>query len=925
MLLDSSTAEPLDPALLVAFRQQAGAVLAQERGLTPAGRVKLAGIARQLGIGEGQIEAAIRSLGESAAPPAPANPIVLKFRSRLRKDLASTSRTILGPRIEAQIVAAAHRKYGLDEPTAREVLAEVAAELGLRRISADQAIDSLAGQIDQAAGDATWLAKEAWDRLRIAGAKWGIELELVDQLIDEKLVANRTDRDRRRLMVRTTLLGTGGVVAAVAIVLAFVAMYRAAPDFEPASPDPGIPTAATPDRGPAVATQPPWWDVDLSIAVANARKFPQVEPLYAALTSAEARERAGAYRKLAELALAPAPQPGLDSALASVLAGVYALEPDEAAASEVLASLLALVPAIDASLPKNRTQYLAAYFAGDAVARIHRRPGLNEDRRRQLESAAQSSLRLALDPAATQLQSERAARIAVTRRLFAQLTAAAPRQPAEAAALFGYLTDLAVDLSDEEFARLEATYVASALPAAGKNWRQYEDAIIRAIASPDPLHALKMLDAYQRITDPQLKQQLAEWLINRGRVPPKSWAPIDVVTAVRKGLGVSGTAATTADDRWQLLRLRADAALAQPTPSADRHQQLLAQTIELAHLTTLAMALAQGDAGFAVFDANIDLAPQLSGGEMPTEDPAADRTPRRLPPPVGSREDRALDRWVTLVGNHARQQQVQRESNFRGLAKLAERHPDLTPQEAAKAAEYVLAAKADDELRVVVETLGSMGRWKRLRLAIADGLARSAIGPDQRRQVAAAIADVSGLPADAGGDALRLAVLQSVLQELNDSGEPAAANDAASRLLDQAGELLAESYRTRARLLSVSPSAVLAADSPAKLLALSIDPLAATLRPLADEDDSRLLARLPHEASAWGYYCRSDLARTAATGRTLVELASRRVARLRPTQAATAQQVATELSAAEMSATSVLVQLREQEAAHLKLWMLYAH
>src|SRR5688500_15526579 len=191
---DSSIVEPLDPALLVAFRQQAGAILAQERGLTSAGRIKLAGIARQLGIGEDQIEAAIRSLGEAAAPPAPANPAIEKFRRRLHKDLAGKSR-IIGPTIESQIVAAAQRKYGLDEARARETLAEVAAELGLRRISHSQAIDSLADQIDQSAGDATWLAKEAWDRLRIAGGKWGIELELVDQLIDEKLAANKAQRN----------------------------------------------------------------------------------------------------------------------------------------------------------------------------------------------------------------------------------------------------------------------------------------------------------------------------------------------------------------------------------------------------------------------------------------------------------------------------------------------------------------------------------------------------------------------------------------------------------------------------------------------------------------------------------------------------------------------------------------------------------
>jgi hypothetical protein len=46
---------------------------------------------------------------------------------------------------------------------------------------------------------------------------------------------------------------------------------------------------------------------------------------------------------------------------------------------------------------------------------------------------------------------------------------------------------------------------------------------------------------------------------------------------------------------------------------------------------------------------------------------------------------------------------------------------------------------------------------------------------------------------------------------------------------------------------------------------------------------------------------------------------------MRPTQAGAAQQIVAELSTAELTAASVLAQLRDQEAAALKLWMLYGH
>src|SRR5688572_1065639 len=127
---EPATAAPLDPALLAEFRRQGGAIVAQERGFTAACRIKLARLAGSLGIADDQIDAAIRSLNQ-AEPAAPPNPKVEKFRKRLRKDLAGKTRTIIGPTIEAQIIAAAAQKYGLDDAAARQVLGEVAAELGL--------------------------------------------------------------------------------------------------------------------------------------------------------------------------------------------------------------------------------------------------------------------------------------------------------------------------------------------------------------------------------------------------------------------------------------------------------------------------------------------------------------------------------------------------------------------------------------------------------------------------------------------------------------------------------------------------------------------------------------------------------------------------------------------------------------------------
>ena len=117
----------------------------------------------------------------------------------------------------------------------------MAAELGLTRITASDAIDSLAAQIEQAAGDSTWLAREAWDRLRTAGGKWGIELEVIDELIDEKLAANKAETYRRRFWTRTTLGVAAGGAALVAVIIAILVIIRAnqSPETPPETPADG--------------------------------------------------------------------------------------------------------------------------------------------------------------------------------------------------------------------------------------------------------------------------------------------------------------------------------------------------------------------------------------------------------------------------------------------------------------------------------------------------------------------------------------------------------------------------------------------------------------------------------------------------------------------------------------------------------------
>ena len=419
---EPTTAAPLDPALLAEFRQQGGAIVAQERGLTATCRVKLTRLAKTLGIPSNQVDDAIRALREEE-PAAPPNPQAEKLRKRLRKDLAGKTRAIIGPTIEAEILAAAARKYSLDETTSRQVLDEVAAEIGLTRITAGDAIDSLAAQIEQTAGDSTWLAREAWDRLRTAGAKWGIELEVVDELIDEKLAANKEEVYRRRFWTRMTLGTAAGGAGLVAVVIAILVTIRANQDPETPPESPGAGTAGTTEPAtPKVATTPAWWDVDLSVEMASGEsRSGGLSGASALMKSESADERASGYEKLALAVKASPNKADLLETARGILVGCHALEPDESAAARLRTALLSLLPATDAPLPSQPEQYDSCFWAAETAVEALRRACASGDRRQALSAALAAALSAPFDPAGELPELRRLARAAPRSRPISSL------------------------------------------------------------------------------------------------------------------------------------------------------------------------------------------------------------------------------------------------------------------------------------------------------------------------------------------------------------------------------------------------------------------------------------------------------------------------------------------------------------------------
>ncbi len=85
--------------------------------------------------------------------------------------------------------------------------------------------------------------------------------------------------------------------------------------------------------------------------------------------------------------------------------------------------------------------------------------------------------------------------------------------------------------------------------------------------------------------------------------------------------------------------------------------------------------------------------------------------------------------------------------------------------------------------------------------------------------------------------------------------------------------------------------------------------------------DRQFIAGLTHQLAAVDYLARNDLHLTALAQRTGVRLLAADVAVRRPQVAADADQVVSQLHALDAKAGHVLTQLRDGEAALLKLWV----
>jgi hypothetical protein len=261
---------------------------------------------------------------------------------------------------------------------------------------------------------------------------------------------------------------------------------------------------------------------------------------------------------------------------------------------------------------------------------------------------------------------------------------------------------------------------------------------------------------------------------------------------------------------------------------------------------------------------------------------------------------------------------VRRASYFTAAIENASQISEMPPKASEELAKYVLSPKADEEQEAIASAVSRVGRWKTVRLALADSLLETSLREDVVCETIGLVLDQTIEPR--GGQAwrqsLRLMLMRSVLQgtETSENKHP----------YDIARDTINAMYQAQARALGINKTPG-AGTSPTEILPLMIELLASRLsQNAASESNREFLSRVPHELAVAEYLGDDDLRRLVLLDRIWLRLLAVETAQIRTERADQAQTILDRVEESDRRAGDVLIQLRDGQAAILQMWLLRA-
>ncbi len=901
------------------FLERSIPILALHRGINAKSRVLLNALASELGLSSEQVERAIaatqfRANTTREDADALQQERLAGFRELVQGALISLPRKLLTFDIEENLRRHGEERHGIKSDLVGSAIREVCVALEIRQISEQQAREHIERLVDAKLGENVRLQNDVRDRIESEGKQWGLNAEHVGAIIKE-----RTRLQDKRIQSERNFTHGALVAASLAalIVVGFfgwVAIQYDASDLVPIeviAEHPGIPSPIVVDDADVDTA---WWGEDLEFAVGAARRELRSQRLVLVqVESKQPSERRIAYEKLVSELFGKGHDDQHRDLLIRVISLCYARDPDQQAARQMLDSLIARIPKSERDLRADDTLYSQAFLATQAAVALvtqavdERQSDASTELGRAIGRTIDSDLEA---PALQQHAYE-----GVAERLYRLLIALAKSEPTRVATAHAVVAgQTAAFLDAAKLEKLNADFLEAVLSGASQTWREYEPLIRATVASKSPLNTIRMLDVYEKTKDLELQAFLADALIKRIGKAPESHDVAAIANAVRQSLGVA--AEDMDNKRLSRFQIGANSLLAEPRVDIRETESFLAEIVNLAYQSTLGCAVAQGTAGDATFDR---LAEQDPAAFLTAEKPAVSRAGSESTPLEPTTHRMLNDRLGKLLIPQTGP--VIRSGIIQTLAGLTDQMDDLAPDQATALATYLLGKKRIEEHRAILPHIEKLGKWKQVRLAVADRLEDVGVSREQLQEIISQLIGreyaIGG--GDAGREALRVELLRGVLvdakkADIGDQDKYEVYNAAAKALYDfytaQAILLQAKEWPTE----PVTPTVV----SQAMIESRVTELLEAKLSPEVKE----LVQRVRVDARAIDYLAANDLQKIALLDRAWLRLLAVDLARKRPGRKSEADTLVEQLGVRDRDATHVLIQLRDGHETMLRMWLL---
>jgi hypothetical protein len=912
---DAAAPEPSDERL-AAFITRARAIIAEQRGVTAPGQVKLTAAAQELGLSDEERQRAMAQLQEGASPRTQSEvrrqELLAGYRHWLKQTITALPRRIITPDVVDQLVATGCDYHGVAADDAEAAVRESASEAGVRFVSQQRAVEHLARRVSEKMAGASVLYPSDRQRILVEGSQWGLSPQDMEAIITDQVEINRhaLAAKRKRAGLAVAAIGAAGFVLACVVLASTLLRDRdSAPEI-----------ATAPDEAPAGGAisetsrhaRPPdaWWDVDLSVAMTRAEvELPYLRTALGNVRSYSPNLRGESYRQL--VAGSPRTQDRriARTVLKEIVSGAYALDPSDSAAATLRERLLELLPDAKSETPQDPAVMEQAYAAVEMATAAATREGISDTRAEEMRRGLGRALVFTPDPDwdADGLRRESAA--ALTRVYYRMATAAAPSHATAMLPMYDFLSTAADrHLDPVAFARLDAQYLKAILAADESVWRQYQSSMVRVATSEDSTVVLQGVELLEACRDERLRDYLAAGLLRRIGLAPQVQTPEEVAAAVRQEFGAAATPARTVESAWRRFAREAEEQLSRPASDA-APLRLMEETTRLTRLSAMGCALSKGELGRAAYEQLQEMDPislERRSSDDSTSSAAESPGPRA----------RMVSRHIDSLSRASHP--VQRIGYLKAIAENTLEIREIEPKEGEIIAKYLLAPKGEEEREAIAGLIPRVGKWKMVRLAAADLIVDTPLRQDLVEDVAARlVGEEPGEPSDDWRQRTRRKLMRSVV-----SGGYAVSG---TNPMDAARETMLTLYQTQARAEGVAPSAYSGAASPTAVLPPMIEQLASRLAPKArSADDREFLTRIPHELTAAEYLGDNDLRRLALLERIWLRLAAIEVSLSRPDRAAEAQALVDQLSESDRTAPDVYQQLRNGQAALLRLALLRA-